>query len=208
MIKGFVEGKKYKCIDVEGYENSGHYNPVCITKYFDEEFILRSWEGLTVDYDGWLVSDTYYIISESEFKYFSLVEEEGEGTLLEDSPSLSKDLRWDGKEDLEVGMLVGSTVGEALYVLRQINHVEGDNLTQYLIQETYTDLHKTLHLVSLDEMYTLVPDKKQEFSGKVLEKWRRTSLDTAHDSEVSTAPIGDIIDICWDVFEKGGHVNV
>ena len=191
MVTEFVEGKKYKCIDVEGFVASWHGNKVILDTHFDGGRVLM-WKGLEVRAsDGAVV--TYQgreILRLKELQYLSLVED--------------KAPLWDGKEDLEAGMALSvmNSFGTCC-ILKEINYIKGSGETQYLLQGTYTDF-KTLHLVYFEDLVSLVPDEKEIFSKEVLSKWQRTGLDLAQETLSDSAPIGEIVDICWDVFNKGG----
>ena len=181
------EKVRYKLIDEEGFLSNSRYNSDILV-YARGGNVGDTVSGFIGDYGQLEVGSQEGAIYPEELeKYFELiVEEEKEGQHL-----------WDGKEPLEVGMVV---------------KYYNDNLCTVLILEEDLDqavlrihLDKSLNITSAANIKRASKTHKEETLEKVLTAWGNKGLDFAFDTTDSKAKIGDVFEIVYEVM-KGGNL--
>lgn len=93
---------------------------------------------------------------------------------------------WDGKSELEVGMLV-KEAARSIDSAFLVKVIKG---TQVVLEDEHG-----LYMSYTKNLSTLLPDPKEEFCNLMLEKVRRLSLDNAWDTSFDTKKLSGM---CWE----------
>ena len=180
---------KYKLIDEEGFLSNSRYNSDILV-YAKGGDVGDMVSGFIGDYGQLEVGSPEGAIYPEELeKYFELVVEEEE-----EEPAVKQPHLWDGKENLEVGMVVK-------------DH-RGVEVTVEMVEATQVVLRKEDGLLAMSYIKNLERASKthrEETLEKVLTAWGNKGLDFAFDTTDSKAKIGDIFELVYEVM-KGDNL--
>ena len=176
MIDKLEAGKTYRLIDKEGFVNDYYENSQILEDYFinDEVTLDGVIYGCGTRYCHGTVKGEG-VIDHNEKQFFELV---GDNT--------AQSYLWDGKSELEVGMLVkeASRSIDSAFLVKVIKG------TQVVLEDEHG-----IYMSYTKNLSTLLPDPKDEFCNLMLEKVRRLSLDTAWHTSFD---IKELSGMCWE----------
>jgi hypothetical protein len=180
-IEGLEAGKTYRLIDKEGYFDSHSTNLDMYNTYFIDGCVTLDELDVFGDgckkrtFEGGSKKIRCVIEKDTELQFFELV-----------------CVYWDGEAQLEVGMVVQDS-SAPLGHERSVKFIKGVDVV--------LEDEGGLYVTCLDYLGTLVPDPKEEFAKKMLEKVRNSHPDFAHET---TFDIEDLSKMCYDELKGGG----
>lgn len=180
MISKVEAGKSYRLLDKKGYLKIDAENSRFYEDYFRDDVVTIEDSDF---WSGYIQNDE--VIALKEYKYFELVEEYTTPTKK----------YWDGKEPLEIGMVV-TTWREANEY--EVVYSYGKSHCVKALQKVDNESH--IFTIEEHELRTCLPDPKEEFCKEILSTIRGTHPDFAQDT---TWNIEEVAAICWNKL-KGG----
>ena len=174
----------YKLVDKEGFFNSFPQNKDLYIKYEKD----GCFTGVFGDKGGlYLGEGLYDQIDDVELDAF-----------FEEVPitKQTEPVLWHGESPLEVGMVVKDYRRE-YYVVEMVE------ATQVILRKE----NGLLAIAYIENLERAKPSPKEETFEKFLSQWHRKGLDFAYDNKNSTAKLGDMFDVLYDVMNKENEVE-